>query len=329
MPGTAGVVHARVCPGDEGPVEGLTDDPGPFQRIDQIKVGKLKKAAVLQRFALDPALEIAIHARGGSQLEAGGFAQPGFIGAIIFTHRAADLAHDPLNGVGIKFDLKPLFGQLVLQLADEDLLIGLGFEQLALGGVEFRFAEGKFYIHHRVGKGRGARADDGHGQHQQEEQANRDGGDTIGAEPGFGGVALAGARIKFGQRCVLAFATVFAGSRRSFVLLPVFAHDVEREDVQPEGDDEQGHAKGKGHQRLGACEIRIPGQLADDLGGHGGHGLKWVERQPRRGPCPQHHNHGFTDGARRGQQDLRPRCPAKRRAAPPGGRFLNWSRLRP
>ena len=86
-------------------------------------------------------------------------------------------------------------------------------------------------------------------------------------------------------------------------MLPVAAHDPEREDVEAQGHDEQRQPEGEGDQCFGRSEFRVTGQLADDLDGYGRHRLEGVHTELGRRPCPHHHDHGFTDGAGGGQQD--------------------------
>mmetsp|Transcript_29355 Transcript_29355/g.57171 ORF Transcript_29355/g.57171 Transcript_29355/m.57171 type:complete len:234 (-) Transcript_29355:6686-7387(-) len=93
------------------------------------------------------------------------------------------------------------------------------------------------------------------------------------------------------------------GLRRSFVLLPVFTHDVEGKDVQPQGQNKKRDAQGKGDQRLRRGKVAVAGQLADDLGGDGGHRLERVQRQAGCGPCPKHHDHRLANGTAGRQQD--------------------------
>src|SRR5690606_756092 len=66
--------------------------------------------------------------------------------------------------------------------------------------------------------------------------------------------------------------------RRSFVLFPVCAHDIEREDVEAERDDEKREAKCESNQRLRAVELKVTCELAHDLYGDGGDRFTRIER---------------------------------------------------
>ena len=128
---------------------------------------------------------------------------------------------------------------------------------------------------------------------------------AIGAEAFFGGVAGLGARVLHQQRRagVVGGARVQRALKRSFVLLPVFTHNHQGDDVQSQRQAEQCQAQSEGDQGFRAGEFGIAGQLADDFHRHGGHRLERVKRQLGGGPCPHHHDHRLTNRAACGQQN--------------------------
>src|SRR5215210_9159386 len=68
---------------------------------------------------------------------------------------------------------------------------------------------------------------------------------------------------------------------RSFVLLPITAHDHQRYEVEQQSDQEQGEAEREGGERLGAVELLLAGEQADDLHSDGGDAFERIERQIR------------------------------------------------